>query len=174
MLGLFNRRRRLPADRRPRLEADERLLAWAEAAEQQVVAVTNRGLWLPGQPRLGWHEVHKAVWSGRELRITAAEVSAEREGYQVVVDRPVVSYLLLEPAEVPDQVRARVTRSVAYTAHHPMPAGGVRIVARRVAGVDGLRWTARYDTGTDPEAEAVVRATDELVSHARQLNGSPA
>jgi hypothetical protein len=173
MLGLFHRRPRLPAAKRPALDRDERVLAWADAPEEQVVIATNRGLWLPGQPLLGWHEVHKAAWSGRELRVTAAEVAAERDDYTVVVDRPLEAVLLLEPREVPDQVRSRVTRSVAYTSHHPLPGGGVRIVARRVPGVDGLRWTARYDTGTAAEAESVVRATDALVTRAREVNAPP-
>lgn len=173
MLGLFHRQPRLPAGKRPALEPDERVLAWADAPDERVVVVTNKGLRLPGEPLLGWHEVHKAAWSGRELHVTAADVAQERDGYTVVVDRPVVSYLLLEPREVPDQVRARVTRSVAYTSHHPLPGGGVRIVGRRVSGVDGLRWTARYDTGTAAEAETIVAATDELVARARQVNAPP-
>lgn len=168
MLGLFNRRPKLPAAKRPPLERDERILAWADAADGQVVVVTNRGLRLPGRPLLGWHEVHKAAWSGRELQITASEVVQERADYLVVVDLPMVSYLLLEPGEVPDQVRARVTKSVAHTSYHLMPGGGVRIVARRVSGVDGLRWTARYDAGTVADAEPVVQVTDELVARARR------
>lgn len=173
MLGLFNRRPKLPAAKRPALERDERLLAWADAPDEQVVVATNRGLRLPGRPRLGWHEIHKAAWSGRELQITAAEVVQERDGYTVVADLPVVSYLLLEPGELPDQVRARVTRSVAHTSYHQLPGGGVRVVARRVSGVDGLHWTARYDAGTVVDADVVVQATDELVARARELAAPP-
>ena len=173
MLGLFNRRPKLPAGKRPALHPHERLLAWADAPDERVVVVTTAGLRLPGAPLLGWHEIHKAAWSGRELRVTAAEVAAARDGYTVLVDRPVVSYLLLEPGEVPDQVRARVTRSVAYTSHHPLPGGGVRIAARRAPGIDGLRWTVRYDTGTAAEAESIVQATDELVARAREINAPP-
>ncbi|MFC0532538.1 hypothetical protein [Phytohabitans kaempferiae] len=168
-MALFRRKPKLPADRRPALESDERIVAWATAAAGSVVVATNRGLWLPGLHRLGWHEIHKAVWSGRELVVTPAAVVGERPGYALVADQPILSTLLLEPREVPDQVRTRVTRSVAYTEHHPLPeGGGVRVVARRVSGVDGLTWTVRYDPGTPPD-EAVV---DELVA-AAQATSTP-
>jgi len=168
VLGLF-RRRRLPADRRPPLERDERMIAWAEVSPEGSVVVTNRGLWLPGRAaRLGWHEIHKAVWSGRELSITPAVVVARRAGYAVVADEPVESLLLLDPGDVPHHVRARVTRSVAYTVRHPAPGGGgLRVVARRVSGVDGLTWTVRYDPGTDGDSEPAREATAELVAQAR-------
>lgn len=163
-MALFRRKPKLPADKRPALEPDERVSAWARASGDGVVVATNRGLWLPGQHRLGWHEIHKAVWSGRELVITPASVVEERAGYAVVADQPFLSTVLLDPGDVPDQVRTRVTRSVAYTEHHPLPeGGGVRVVARRVSGVDGLTWTARYDPGTPPDEAAV----DGLVEAAR-------
>lgn len=191
-MGLFRRRPKLPAADRPPLEREERVLGWARTggvagadaagadgtgvagadgtgvAGGGVLVVTNRGLWLPGeQQRLGWHRVHKAAWSGQELAITPAEVVAEREGYVVMVDRPVRVYRLPEPGDVPHQVRARVTGSVGYTAHHRLPGGGVRVVARRVSGVDGLTWTVRYDPGTPLDDPRVVEETERLVTAAR-------
>jgi len=163
---LFRRRPRLPAALRPPLERDERIVTWAEVEGGALVA-TNRGLWLPDGKKLGWHEIHKAAWSGRELRITPAEVAQDRAGYAVLVDGPVVSFLVLSPGELPDQVRTRVTRSVAYTTHHPMNSGGVRVVGRRVSGQDGLSWAVRYDAGTPVDLPAVVELTDELVASAR-------
>jgi hypothetical protein len=146
------------------------VVAWCTVAESadDVVVATNHGIWLPSAvERLGWHEIHKAAWSGRELRITPAEVAEERDGYTVLVDGPVVSFLLLEPGELPDQVRARVTRSVAYTTHHPLPEGAVRVVGRRVSGRNGLSWAVRYDSGTPVEQDEVTEVTDELVGAAR-------
>ena len=52
----------------------------------------------------------------------------------MVVDEPVVSYLLVEPGEVPDNVRARVTKSVAYTSHHQLP--GRQTAGRFVQGAE--------------------------------------
>lgn len=166
-MSIFRRRPKLPAALRPALDPEERVLAWATVADDQVVVATNRGLWLPGTPRRGWHEIHRAGWSGRELRIVPAEVAEVRPDYAVLVDAPPVTVLLLEPGEVPDQVRTRVTRSVAYTSHHSLPVGGVRVVGRRVSGMDGLSWAVRYDSGTPVDAEPVVKLTDELVAAAQ-------
>jgi len=71
-------------------------------------------------------------------------------------------------------VRTRVTRSVAYTAHHPLPVGGVRVVGRRVSGVDGLSWAVRYDAGTPVDAEPVVQVTRQLVNAAQGATAAPA
>jgi hypothetical protein len=157
MLSLF-RRRRLPSGALPPLAADERVLAWGAAANDRVVVVTNLGLWLPGETGpvlLGWHEIHKATWSGRALLVVPARVVATHDTYIEMADTDTSSITLLEPNKVPEQVRVRVTKSVAYSVHHPLPGGGVRIVARRVPGRDGLRWTVRYDPGT-PAAPDVV------------------
>ncbi|MGW0434372.1 hypothetical protein ACWDV4_17760 [Micromonospora sp. NPDC003197] len=174
-MGIFNRRPKLPADRRPPLDRDERVLAWASVAEGnkatdggKVVVATNYGLWLPDeQQRLGWHDIHKATWTGRELVVTPAELVEDRDDYRVLADRPFRTYLLPDPGEVPHHVRARVTRSVAYTAHHQLAGGGVRVAARRVSGVDGLTWTVRYDPGTAIDDETVVAQTAALVATAR-------
>ena len=167
-------RRKPPAKLRPKLDRSERILAWARTAEDpaQIVVVTTLGLWLPGRPRLGWHEIHKATWSGARLTVVPAvavgePVALDRLGtYTVMIDDAPVTVHLEEPGEVPSAVRQRVTRSVAYTAHHPLPAGGVRVVARRVPGVDGLAWHVRYDEGTDTADPTVVAATAELVAEA--------
>ena len=175
-MSLFRRRPKLPAALRPALEAEERVLSWAFVGEpgEQVLVATNRGLWLPGGERLGWHEIHKVAWSGRELLVTPAETAQRRDGYTVQVDAPVRGFLLLEPGELPDQVRTRMTRSVAYTSHHPLPPhGGVRVVGRRVSGVDGLSWAVRYDSGTPVDAEPVLNVTNELVQAAQAATAPP-
>jgi hypothetical protein len=173
-MGIFKRRPKLPADERPALDREERVVGWARVGgDGGVLVVTNRGLWLPGEEhRIGWHEVHKATWSGSVLAVTPAEVVTVREGYAVLADRPVRSLPLPDPGDVPHQIRARVTRSVAYTEHHRLPGGGVRVVARRVSGVDGLSWTVRYDPGTAADDE-VLAQTDELVT-AAQTSTAPA
>ncbi|HEU4347767.1 MAG TPA: hypothetical protein VFR35_08260 [Actinoplanes sp.] len=173
-MSIFRRRPKLPAALRPPLDPGERVLAWASVAEDQVLVATNLGLWLPGEVRrLGWHEIHKAAWSGRELRIIPGEVTEVRPDYAVLADAPAVSYLLLDPGELPDQVRTRVTRSVAYTSHHPLPMGGVRVVGRRVSGMDGLSWAVRYDSGTPVDAEPVIQVTGELVTAAQTATAPP-
>jgi hypothetical protein len=173
---LFRRRRSLPPGSRPPLAPEERVLAWSPVSDdgEAVVVATNHGIWLPGAAgRLGWHEIHKAAWSGRELRITPAEVAEVRDTYAVLVDGPVASFLLLEPGELPDQVRTRVTRSVAYTTHHVLAEGAVRVVGRRVSGRDGLSWAVRYDAGTPVDRPEVIEATDELVGAAQDSVAPP-
>ena len=153
------RRRRLPASARPPLADDERVVAFAGAAGDAVVVVTNLGLWLPGvsgPTRLGWHEIHKATWSGRALQVVPAYEVAAHGTYVEMADGDPLTVTLLDPDKVPEQVRVRVGKSVAYTSHHPVPGGGVRVVARRVPGRDGLRWTVRYDPGTEPAPDAVA------------------
>jgi hypothetical protein len=173
----FLKKRRLPAGARPHLAADERILSWAGATGDNVVVVTNLGMWLPGAgERLGWHEIHKATWSGRQLTLIAArEVPADTPGdYVVMEDLPPLVLTLLDPDRVPEQVRTRVNKSIAHTSHHPLAGFGVRVVARRVSGVDGLRWTVRYDEGVDPSAPGVADQTAALVSWARESLGTPA
>jgi hypothetical protein len=165
---LVKRRPKLPAGADVPLDADERVIAWARTPDDGFVVATNRGLHLPGRPaRLGWHEIHKAVWSGRELAVTPAGVVAERDGFTEMADLPVETVLLIEPGDVPEQVRARVTGSVTYTSHQKLGGGGgVRVAARKVSGADGLTWTARYDPGT-PVSPAVLEETSTLVAGLR-------
>lgn len=165
-------RRRVPAAWQPPLEADERVVAWARTADDQVLVATNWGLWLPEDPpteagrsyRLGWHEIHKAAWSNRRLTVTAAHEVDRSHEYRVMADLAPVSFQLDDPDQLPAEVHDRVNRSVAYTSHHDLAAGGgVRVVARRVSGVDGLTWVVRYDQGTDMRGTGVATATADLV-----------
>jgi hypothetical protein len=166
-VSIFRRKPKLPAALRPALAPDERVVAWAAVGDDRALVATTHGLWLPGTGRLGWPDIHKAAWSGRELRVTPAEPAEERDGYAVLVDGPVSTFLLLDPGELPDQVRTRVTKSVAFTAHYPLPVGGVRVVGRRVPGENGLSWAVRYDAGTPVDLDEVVHVTNELVTAAR-------
>jgi hypothetical protein len=161
------RRHRLPVEDRPPLAPDERVLAWADSDVGLLIA-TNLGLWLP-PGRLGWHEIHKAVWDGQVLTVTAAREVEERSGYVVVEDLPPVPFTLASPGDLPRTVRTRVTNSVGPSTHHALPgSGGVRVAARRVPGRDGLRWTVRYDPGVDPYDPAVAEAAGQLVEQAQQ------
>lgn len=167
---LFGGRRALPAECRPELAKDERVLAWAPAGDTEplkdVVVATTLGLWWD-ETRTDWHRIDKAVWTGEDLVVTPAEVVAERAGYEVVADGPPVRLGLTDPGDLPHQVRLRVIASVRHPQHYELPGGGVWVFARRVAGVDGLTWTVRYDQGTDPDDPAVVAATDQLVAQSQ-------
>lgn len=161
-------RRKPPSKLRPKLERSERVLAWSRTADdpQQAVVVTTLGLWLPGHGRLGWHQIHKATWSGSRLTVVPAVAVGDEPTYTVMADDAPVTVQLADPGDVPHEVRQRVTRSVAFTAHHGLPGGGVRVVARRVAGRNGLVWHVRYDDGTDAADPLVAAATAGLVAEA--------
>jgi hypothetical protein len=161
---IIKRSRGLPPELRPPLDPHERVAAWARVEPGSVVVATDRGLFLPGRSqRLGWHEIHKAAWDGRQLVITRAEVVEIRGRYAVMADAPPVSVTLPEPGDLPQVVRTRVTRSVSFSSHQRVPGGGVRVAARKVPRVDGLSWTVRYDHGTDPYGPGVPDATARLV-----------
>jgi hypothetical protein len=171
---VFGRRRKLPADLRPDLERDERVLAWAPVAAGGAVVATNRGLWLPldgTSARLGWHQVHKATWSDGVLTVIGASSAPLTPGsdIQVSTDSTPASFALPSPGDLPKRVRERVTASVAYTNLHQLPRGGAaRIVARRISGRDGVSWFVRYEGPVAPDDPAVISATEGLVTAARE------
>jgi hypothetical protein len=122
----------------------------AETADAVVVA-TNLGLWLPDGSswrRVGWQDVVKATWTGDSLQLIEGTVA---DG--IVTDLPSRTIRLTEPRNLPAVVRTRVEASIARWEQVQVPGGSARLVARRVAGVDGLSWTARLDTGT-PDSDA--------------------
>lgn len=171
---ILPRRSRLPAHLKPPLEKDERVLAWARVTDHAAVVATNLGLFLPGRgERLGWHEIHKASWTGQQLVITPAVLVEQRESYAVMADAPALTLTLPEPGKLPQVVRTRVTNSVSFTSHQAVPGGGVRVVARRVPGANGLRWTVRYDEGTQADAVGVRDATDQLVASSARAATDP-
>jgi hypothetical protein len=169
---VFGRVPKLPAELRPKLERDERVIAWARAEESAIV-VTNRGLWLPGaDDRIGWHEIHKAAWADGVLTVTGAAFTTDEEhsGYALATDAAPIRVRLADPGAVPRRVRERVNSSVAYTSLYPVPGGGgARVVARRVSGRDGLTWSVRLEAGAARNGDHpdVRAALDQLVADAK-------
>jgi hypothetical protein len=62
---------------------------------------------------------------------------------------------------------------VAYSTHHTLDGGGVRILARRVPGRDGLTWLLRFDDGTDRADPQIRQRAAELLDAARELADVP-
>lgn len=174
-MGLLDRFfRRPPEGTMPPLAADERVTAWASDDDGTTVVATPDGLWLPGDEprrRLRWHEMHKATWSEGVLTIVPG-VEVEPG---VVSDGPLVRLRLGEPRDLPGEVRSRVTRSVAYSSHQPLPGGrgGIRVVARRVPGEDGLTWVLRFDSDEDRADPAARAAAERLLDAARNQATAP-
>lgn len=152
----LSRRPGPPAEAMTRLEPDERVLAWAPTTSGDTVLATPLGLWLPGHERLSWHLITHVVWTGTLLTVTAAE----EVGESVVENQPPIAMRLAEPGNLPETVQQRFYSSRTHTGRHPLPGGGtVIVVARRVPGLDGLRWYAVYDEPAqrhDPVAAAEV------------------
>jgi len=165
-VSFLNRLRgdRPPAEASGALDAGDRLLAWTRTDDGGLIAASVRGLRLADGRLLPWHTIDKAVWTSPVLSVTeAAEVAPG-----VAEAQPACGLRLAEPRDLPAVVRSRVTRSVAYSAHHGLPgSGGVRVVGRRVAGQDGLDWSVRYDDPADRHNPGAWAAAEQLLAAAR-------
>jgi hypothetical protein len=172
VLSRLFRSRRPPDDAVRPLARDERVVSWATAEGGGTVVATQLGLWLPGPDgpqRVSWHLVDKAAWRGGTLTVIAAADT----GDGVLAELPASSIRLTEPRDLPPTVRLRVERSIGYSQHHQLaPAGGVRVVGRRVAGRDGLSWQLVFDAGTDPDDPLAREQAERLIAQARVETGT--
>jgi hypothetical protein len=173
---------RLPRGERPPaevvrlLDQGERVTGWADLAGGVVAVATPLGVWLPGaaEPaaayeRTPWHLIDKATWNPPRVALTVAVEGETLEGASVLVELPPRTLSLETARNLPREVRDRVTRSVWHSAHHALaPGGGVLVVARRVAGRDGLSWQLRFDPGTDPGDPLLREQVARLVAGTRQ------
>lgn len=167
-MRLFHKSSKAPAEAVARLDPDERVVSWASAVGGTVVA-TPLGLWLPGHPeRLPWHLIDKATWQNSVLTL----IPAVDSGDGVLVEQSPRSVRLEEPRDIPQTVRVRVQKAIAFTRHHPLPGHtgpgqGVRVVGRRVPGQDGVSWQLVFDAGVDRDDPAVRTAAGAFVDQAR-------
>lgn len=180
-MAVFRRRRLDPAVNKTisDTDRDDRVVAWATVAGDRYVVATVRGLWWPtagddpaAMRRIPWELVDKAVWRDGVLIVIEAEVLDDL----ILVDRSPTALPLLEPGEVPAQVRRRVESSVVRSEIVPVTGGQARIVARRVPGRDGLTWWARLEGSTpdnlvvrDQVQERIARFTAEEAAREPQF-----
>lgn len=148
------------------LAAGERVLVRVAAADGTPVVGTDRALHLAGGLVLGWHQVDRARWLADDMALEIVTLPAgatPARTYRVVV--PV-------PANLPELVRERVTSSI-LASERVMLTGraGARIVARRVPGGEGVRWTVVYDDGVAPSTPDVQAAAQEAVDGLRTRLG---
>ena len=167
-MRLPGRRERPGADALLRLDRDERVVSWATAADGAVIA-TPLGLWLPdAEERIGWHLVDKAIWRDGVLTVVAAVDS----GGGVLDELPPRSVRITVPRDLPQTVRVRVERTIAVSRRYLLPGGGVRVVGRRVPGLDGVSWQLVFDSGVerdDPEVRAAVASSVRQIRAERHL-----
>jgi hypothetical protein len=148
------------------LGAGERRVAWAVTPTGEAVVASSRGLYLPDGTTLPWDEVERAHWDKPELLVREL---TEHEGsgrvHRVTLD-------LDHDTDLPEEVRARVSASVAWSSHVKLqPSGGVRIVGRRREGMEVLDWQLVFDRDTDPHDAALRAQAEEHLLAARRTIG---
>jgi len=137
------------------LAKGERTLASARAADGSWAVGTDRALHLADGLELGWHQVDSARWVGDD---SVLEVVTLPEGMT-----PPQTYRieLPDPGQLPELVRERVTSSIVVSERVVLAGGaGARIIARRVPGGEGVRWSVIYEEGvsrSDPRLQAATR-----------------
>ena len=138
---------------------DERRLAWALTTTGTPVIATSSALHLPDRV-LAWTQIAKVAWAPPVLMV--------REVADVEDAGPAYRLELETEDSLAEVVRAQVTSSVAWSdVRRLQPAGKVRIVGRRVAGVDALLWQVVWLEGTDPTDPQLRSQADVLVAALR-------
>jgi len=148
--------------------AGEKVLAWAESADGEVLAGTRDALYV-GDRRIPWEEVEAAEWDRDTSTFRVSEVGRWGET-RVEHDR-----VIEEPRKLLELVRERVTASIVLQRHVPLDGSrGLRVIARRAPHGDRpLAWFYEYDEGVDPDDPEVHRAATEALTAARDEVGLP-
>jgi hypothetical protein len=147
-MALFGRRERPPAEIVARLTRDERVLAWADTAEDEVVVATPQGMWWPeadGPRRIPWEHVDKVIWRDGTLTVIEADVVDD----VLLVDRPPLTAALTRARDLPPTIRKRVESNIVRSELVSIAGGAVRFVGRRRPGRDGIAWWAHLEPGTE-------------------------
>lgn len=157
-MPLFHRRDRPPPEVVALLDAEDRVLSWADVDGGAVVLASRRGLWWPepdGPRLIGWQVVDKAIWRDGSLTVIEAEVIDDL----LLVDKPARTVRVDKPRDMPPTVRKRVEANVVYSQLHEISGGSGLFVGRRVPGRDGLVWWVRLEPGTvdTPEVRQQAR-----------------
>jgi hypothetical protein len=158
-MALFTRRERPPADIVAQLGPDERVVSWADTADDGVVVATPLGLWWPdggGLRRVLWQHIDKIVWRDDVLTMVEADVVDDL----LLVDRAPVATRLTRPRDLPPTIRKRVEGNIVRSEVATVPEGSVRFVGRRIPGQDGVTWWAHLEGSTpdSDELRAAIRA----------------
>lgn len=165
-MALFRRTNVPGAVKAVALGPGERRVAWATTPEGQPVVASTRALYLPDGTTLAWDEIERAHWETPSLQLIEL---TEQEGagprHEVTLD-------LDHDTDLPEEVRTRVSASYAWSSHVKLrPAGGVRIVGRRRAGLEVLDWQLVFDRDTDPADPALRAQAEEHLAAARRTIG---
>lgn len=144
----------------------ERVLVEVTAVDGTVVVGTDRALHLGAGQALGWHQIDRARWLGDDSALEVVSLpsgSSPAQTYRVAVP---------EPGRLPELVRERVTSTIVVS-ERVLLAGraSARIVARRVPGADGVRWSVLYEDSVSATEPGVQAAAHDAVAGLRARLG---
>jgi hypothetical protein len=147
----------------------ERLLAWGELVDGQVVACTDLAIHIPDVGRIPWDEVVRGAWSEEFLDLVARTVPGARPAQ--------LRLRFQAPGNVPAVVRERVQWTVVASQHvqlqHPDGrTGGAMLNARRSPGSGEVRWGVVFDAGMDPADPGWRSAADSELTALRDSLGT--
>lgn len=167
----FLRRQRVPAAvRAVLLLPGDRRVAWSLTSEGHPVVASVYGLTLPESPLLEWRLIEKATWQRPELLVQA--LAPDDGATQVEGAGPLHRLMLVDGGNLPAVIRTKVTDSVGWSRHLPLPGeGGARVVGRRRRGWEVLDWQLVYDAGTDASDPRVRAAAEQALAAARRTVG---
>jgi hypothetical protein len=146
----------------------ERLLAWGELADGQVMACTELALHIPEVGRVPWEQVVRGSWSEEFLDLVLAPGAGGRARQ--------VRLRFEEPGQVPGVVRERVNWTVVASHHAPLRhadgrTGGAMLNARRSPADGEVRWGVVFDAGLDPADPGWRAAADAALADLRDQLG---
>lgn len=134
----------------------ERRLAWALTSDGTPLVATPTALYVGTEP-LPWTQIEKVRY--------APPVLAVREVAEVEGAGAEHRFELTEDHRLAETVRTAVTTSVAWSdVRRLQPSGRVRVVGRRVPGVDSLLWQVVWLEGADPRDPALRAQADAAVA----------
>jgi len=137
------------------LAPGERVLVRVRTGDESWVVGTDRALHLSDGAVLGWHQIDQARWLDVHKALEVVTLPAG--------STPAMSYRIEIPVPglLPELVRERVTSNIVASERVLLTGrAGARIVARRVPGEEGVRWSVIYDEGvpsSDPDVQTAAR-----------------
>ncbi|WP_298755986.1 hypothetical protein [uncultured Nocardioides sp.] len=153
------------------LPRDERVLAWARAADGSVVAGSRDALHAREADgstlRIAWEQVEAADWDQDTGVLRVSEAVAWGSA------RPEHTWTFEDTGRLLELVRERVTASVLFQRHVPVSGRrGLRVIARRApSGTAPVQWVYEYDEGVDPDDPTVRASAAAALAQAREQLG---
>lgn len=147
----------------------ERLLAWGELVDGEVVACTDLAIHVPGQGRVPWDLVVRGAWSEEFLDLVVQLAPGERARQ--------LRLRFEEPGQVPGVVRERVQWTVVASqrvaVRHPDGRDGAAMLNARRSPRDGeVRWAVVFDPGIDAGDPGWRAAADAALAELRDQLGT--